>query len=659
MARPRPHRFETLATAFAVWLSLAGTAAADELAASPDVTVELSGTPVFDRAVAHDDGSIATQDFGGLPDGSDVGAYHVEPGGGVLFAVDVTVALPGGLVLTPRDVARLEGGVYTISFDGAAAGIPDGVRVDAVGRTSTGDLLLSFDTTVDVGGVVDDEDLVSYDGLVFAAVLDGSALGLDPALDLDAVSDLGGGSYAISLDGSGSLGGVVFDDEDVLRVDPGGPLVAMLFDASAQHAEWSAADVDAVWVPEPGRLVGLAAGGGFLALLSRRRERRPRGRSRRPRPRGTARPAAARAPEPATKEARMRYKARILSSLCVLPALLAPVSARAVDGVIEINQTRALTGGVTSVDGPGFPVTVGSGSYRLTGDLVVANENETAIEVVDSYTTIDLNGFRIMGPNRCFGPPSEVVCTAPGSGIGIYADDPLAHFTTVKNGVVTGMGSHGIDLNQGSHVEGLLVQSNGGDGVRMEARGLVVDTRILDQGGTGLRALAFPVHFRATTIAGTGGVPSFVDATEMGGNHCFDGLCSAVPKRRFYLSQNGSAATDAPTTCDPGFHFATLSEMVQPASLQYDVTRGRTRADSGMGAPASIFGWVRTGGDASSSNLLGDGNCEAWSTNSGASRGTLVFIKHDWEISAVDPRWIWYSDIGQCSAVAPVWCVQD
>jgi hypothetical protein len=354
----------------------------------------------------------------------------------------------------------------------------------------------------------------------------------------------------------------------------------------------------------------------------------------------------------------MRYTARILSSLCVSTALLAPVSARAVDGVIEINQTRALAGGVIPVDGPGFPVTIGSGSYRLTGDLVVANENETAIEVVDSYTTIDLNGFRIMGPNRCFGSPSEVVCIAPGSGIGIYAD-PVARFTTVRNGVVTGMGSHGIDLNQGSHVEGLLVQSNGGDGVRMEGRSLVVDTRILDQGGTGLRALAFPVHFRGTTIAGTGGVPSYVDATEMGGNHCFDGLCSAVPKRRFYLSQDSHAATDAPTACDPGFHFSTLSEMVQPASLQYDVTRGKTLADSGRGAPAARFGWVRTGGDASSSNLLGDGNCEAWSTNSGASRGTLVFIKHDWEISAVDPRWIWYSDIGQCSATASVWCVQD
>ena len=41
----------------------------------------------------------------------------------------------------------------------------------------------------------------------------------------------------------------------------------------------------------------------------------------------------------------------------------------AVEGVIDINQARALAGGVTPGDTPGFPVTVSqSGSYRLTGE---------------------------------------------------------------------------------------------------------------------------------------------------------------------------------------------------------------------------------------------------------------------------------------------------
>src|SRR5438046_162421 len=38
------------------------------------------------------------------------------------------------------------------------------------------------------------------------------------------------------------------------------------------------------------------------------------------------------------------------------------------DGVVEINQARALAGGVTRGDAPGFPVTISQpGSYRLTG----------------------------------------------------------------------------------------------------------------------------------------------------------------------------------------------------------------------------------------------------------------------------------------------------
>ena len=47
--------------------------------------------------------------------------------------------------------------------------------------------------------------------------------------------------------------------------------------------------------------------------------------------------------------------------------------ALAVDGVIEINQARALAGGVTSGDTPGFPVIIDTaGSYTLTSDLTTS-----------------------------------------------------------------------------------------------------------------------------------------------------------------------------------------------------------------------------------------------------------------------------------------------
>ena len=70
-----------------------------------------------------------------------------------------------------------------------------------------------------------------------------------------------------------------------------------------------------------------------------------------------------------------------------------------------------------------------AGSYRLSSNLTVPNENTTAIDVTSAANavTVDLNGFAILGPVTCDAsiPP---VCTltaadpgtisGPGSGIG-------------------------------------------------------------------------------------------------------------------------------------------------------------------------------------------------------------------------------------------------
>jgi hypothetical protein len=90
-----------------------------------------------------------------------------------------------------------------------------------------------------------------------------------------------------------------------------------------------------------------------------------------------------------------------LQRCAFLVALLLTSSAHAVDGVIEINQARALAGGVTPGDGPGFPVSINApGSYRLTSNLsMTGNTNaivDSLAEPVDDVT-IDLNGFTIDG----------------------------------------------------------------------------------------------------------------------------------------------------------------------------------------------------------------------------------------------------------------------
>ncbi len=141
----------------------------------------------------------------------------------------------------------------------------------------------------------------------------------------------------------------------------------------------------------------------------------------------------------------------------------------AVDGVIEINQARALAGGVTPGDAAGFPVTLSQpGSYRLTSNLAV-DENTTAIEITSGHLSIDLNGFEISGPNTCSSSqalPITVSCTLTGTGIGISAANALDDIS-IRNGSIRGMGNRGISLQAGNQhlLENLNVSNNRDRGI--------------------------------------------------------------------------------------------------------------------------------------------------------------------------------------------------
>jgi hypothetical protein len=257
-------------------LALAATPPAtgqEVVSASPDITIAIgSGNLVTsDEDVAIDNqlGIVVLENLGSLPDASDVVAVGLAANGDRLFVLDTTTSLAGGVVASPRDVIRFDGASYTKELDGNAAGLSSGVTIDAV-SIAPGGLLLSFDTTVNLSGlVVDDEDLVRWNGSTFTLALDGSLAGLDGAHDIDAAQDLGFGAFLVSLDTTGSVGGIVADDEDVLRFD--GSVWSLEFDASAADSDWSAADLDAILVPEPGLGALLGGGLGVLGVLARRR----------------------------------------------------------------------------------------------------------------------------------------------------------------------------------------------------------------------------------------------------------------------------------------------------------------------------------------------------------------------------------------------------
>lgn len=261
------------------WLFVASLAAPTAslaqqvVSASPDVTIQLGAGNVVthDHAVAADNqlGVVALQNLGAIPESADVTGYADAGAGTFLFSLDTTASLSGGVVATPGDVVAWNGATHSILFDGSVQGIPRGVQVDAIGFSNG--LILSFDTDVSLPGGITaaDEDLVKVIGSTYTMVFDGSTLGIDRSLDVDGAQALVGGGYLVSFDTSGTVGAVTFQDEDILR-NVGG-VWSLEFDGSNADADWGAADMDALQVPEASGSAVLAAGILAIARLARRR----------------------------------------------------------------------------------------------------------------------------------------------------------------------------------------------------------------------------------------------------------------------------------------------------------------------------------------------------------------------------------------------------
>ena len=110
----------------------------------------------------------------------------------------------------------------------------------------------------------------------------------------------------------------------------------------------------------------------------------------------------------------------------VFAAAACATSAFAVDGTTLINQSTVMAAG-------GFPYTItASGSYRLSGDLLVTNS--TGINILAPNVTLDLNGFTI-SCSSCSGFP------------GIVSNSVNM---TVMNGMISGFG--GIEAPPGGHI---------------------------------------------------------------------------------------------------------------------------------------------------------------------------------------------------------------
>ncbi len=177
----------------------------------------------------------------------------------------------------------------------------------------------------------------------------------------------------------------------------------------------------------------------------------------------------------------------LLPATQMLLALVGPATVLAGDGVLEINQSCAAVG-CFSGDSAGFPVTVSAtGSYRLTGNLVLSSENTDAIVVSAHGVSIDLGGFEILGPVTCTGTP--LTCTpSSGSGSGVETTTNAIRAVSVRNGTIRGTGTYGVWLGDQAEVVGLRLRHNRGGGISVNSGSTVSGNTVYQNGGNGIYA---------------------------------------------------------------------------------------------------------------------------------------------------------------------------
>ncbi len=175
--------------------------------------------------------------------------------------------------------------------------------------------------------------------------------------------------------------------------------------------------------------------------------------------------------------------------ILLLLFLALALPAFASDGVLEINQTCAVNTGCFAGDAAGLPVTItASGSYRLTSNLVVPNENTSGIQLTSDNVSIDLAGFEIRGPVVCSGTP--LVCT-PSSGLGSGVQGSRNQSgTSVRNGSIRGMGLSGLFLGVQAEVKNVRVRSNGRCGIDTSESSIISGNTAYQNGIAGICAKA-------------------------------------------------------------------------------------------------------------------------------------------------------------------------
>lgn len=230
---------------------------------------------------------------------------------------------------------------------------------------------------------------------------------------------------------------------------------------------------------------------------------------------------------------------------CGLTILLAiaPV-ALAVDGVVLINQSTTTNGLPNCPTGGSALITICQpGSYRLSGNLTVPDENTDGIKIFADNVTLDLNGFAIQGPVTCTQGTFPVQCSikGQGGGVGIFSNN---NNISVSNGAITGMGSSGIFLNgTGERVDGLRVASNLGDGLDSVGEVIITHCTFSTNAGVGISLNAGTADLNSINFNGLSGIAGFQSGLLVASNNSVrsngqDGLTNVALAVNNVISSN-------------------------------------------------------------------------------------------------------------------------
>jgi hypothetical protein len=220
------------------------------------------GIVATDHSLVETDGAgsywlYATGLASALPPEVNIDAADLLSGGRVVFSL-AEDAVIGGTLYADEDLLLWDGASINLFWDGSANGLPPEVNLDAVDVVSESPLEFDFsleeDAVLPGPGLVADEDVVDFtagSGFSASLVFDGSAAGVPPEANLDGFSRLSDTLWLISFDSAVEIGLTLYDDADVLEYDSSGGTWSLYFDASAQGIPGEV-DLDAVsFVPTP------------------------------------------------------------------------------------------------------------------------------------------------------------------------------------------------------------------------------------------------------------------------------------------------------------------------------------------------------------------------------------------------------------------------